>query len=285
MSITFLACEKAYEVDLSNNHDQIVVNSFISNDSLIKLHLSISGSPFSNDIKNYSVDKAIIKLTDSNGELFDVNYIEDGFYIASERATIEKKYYLSVQLDSLETIEASSIIPKNYSINLLEKKEVINSDGVKNLEISMTLENSVNKYLVIRHIVDKKVLSLAKDTVSYSDTIWIYGEDSIFDTQLPDYSVKKMIFSKLENDLNKIKFYSYDGFIKESNLISGISKFEILSCSEDYYKYQKELQLYNWNSSNISSSIINSVSLYSNIEHGLGIFAGFNKVIVRDTFK
>ncbi len=73
--------------------------------------------------------------------------------------------------------------------------------------------------------------------------------------------------------------------MKDENLIEGISYFQIFSCSKDFYDYQKSLQLFKWNQEQNSTSIINPASVYTNIENGLGIFAGYDKQIIINKFK
>lgn len=282
-SLAFISCERNYEIDTSQYQNELVLNSFFTVDSTISIKLSISNSPYSNN-SNQSVRLANVTLFASDGSYYTMDYLNNGIFLSNIYPKIGLTYKLVGSLSDYGKIESTSYVPKKLHVKSFEKKNIINQDGEKNLELEIEFEKDSNKYVVIRHIVEKTVVSLNKDTIGYRDTVLIQGLSESFESILPDYSVHKIILAKI-GDFSSLKFLSYDGFKKYDNLIKGISKFEIYSCSKDYYEYQKDLQLYNWNNANVNSSIINSNGLYSNISNGLGIFAGFNKIIVTDTFK
>lgn len=52
---------------------------------------------------------------------------------------------------------------------------------------------------------------------------------------------------------------------------------EVVGMSEDYYKYQKS---YINQVTNLSNPFSSTIEVYSNIENGVGIFAGYNRQMI-----
>ena len=286
LPIFFSSCEKEYVPDVDLYKDVIVLNSFISPDTNLILHLSNSNSSFS-AIDILPILNAQIYL-ETQDSLITTNfyYLGKGNYISDYVPIINNNYKINVSHENFINVISESYIPKNVIVDSYYSEVKTNSENDNVLESRFSISYDKEVYLIFRHIVDKKYLSIYQDTISYTDTVWIQRVDDLFESLLPNYAINNILFTHLkEGGRTNIFLQSRDGFVKDEQLISGTSIFEIFTCSEDYYKYQKSLQIYNWNKEDNNSSIVNPSSIYNNIENGLGVFAGFNKIVLTNKYK
>ena len=293
-TLTFLfctllfSCEKEYIIK-DYPKPRLTVNCFFNNDSFLTIRLTTTKNPYLHDnilpVKNAKISISYFKNGENNViDNFDND--NDGNYSISVKPLINTTYHLVVTDSVYGEVKAKGYIPNNLKIDSLKSRIDVNNENEKVLKTSLFLNIKDSSFVLIRHIVRKKILSLNKDTIEISDTAWLDTNDDKFKNVLPESAINKNLFAKLNNpNDNELTFESYDGFKKDDNLIEGISYFEVIEGSEDYYKYQISKVLYNWNKTENLSSIVDPVSFYSNIEGGFGAFAGYRKKVIQQNFK
>jgi len=284
LSITFLSCERAYDVDDIKKNSLLVLSSFFMPDSNLIVQLSSSRNPYFDEAQD-SLINIKLKLINKKDTFSDFVSGSNGSFILNESLEKNVMYSIIVNCDNFKKISASSFIPEKFDSLSFTKQLIVNSENENNIKFVIKSSKVSNSFLILRHIILKTV-KINDELISFKDTAWIQPFSDGFEQILPTYASTKTLFSNIFRENEEISFLSYDGFdINNSNLIKGISVIELFSCSEDYYNYQKDLTRYNWNNKNINSSIINTSSIFSNVKNGFGIFAGFNKYVLRDTFK
>ncbi len=283
LSIIFLSCEKNYPV--RGSEKKLVLNSVFTADSSWRLKLTNTKDPYSEDSILTISDASISIILDKNNIGF-FSHTSNGIYTTDYVPKAKDVLSIEIKKDGYEDITANTYIPRKILLRGLSKEIVVNNENEKNIRYILLGDIAENYYLIVRHIVYKESVSLNNDTIPFLDTVSIQGVSSFFENILPPYANVKCLFGfRKNNSQEKISFQSYDGFVKNENLIKGISRIEVYSCSKEYYEYQKSLVRYKWSNHDINTSIINSSELYTNVNNGLGVFAGFNKVILLDTFK
>ncbi len=278
-----LSCEKIYKPSAAKS--KLVINSnFNPLDTPWILQISKTANPYEND-EIVPILNAAVSVSSDNGLNDKFKHLSDGTYVFKYIPQAKQDYEIHIKCDGYDEVFAKSAIPDKDSISYYKKELITNQEGEKNIKFTFTDYSLKESFLIIKHIVYKEIVSLNNDTIPFLDTVWIQGVGDIFEQILPDYANTKIIFVDKKAGVKDISFQSYDGFQKDDNLIKGISEIEVCFCSKEYFEYQKSLELYKWNNKAVNTSIVNSTSLYSNIEDGLGIFAGYNKRILIDTFK
>ena len=281
MYISLISCEKNYTVEPSKS--KLVLNSFVSPQTKWSIKLSTTKSPYYDNIIQNVQNASISVLSGGSGIGF-FKYEGNGIYTTDYIPKANDILEVKVDKEGFKEISASSSIPRSILLYGLSKEFVINSDNEKNVKYTF-YGSSPCDYLIIRHIVYKESVSLNNDTIPFIDTVSIVGVGDIYEDVLPSYANTKILFIKKKSFAPAISFQSYDGFIKNDNIVRGISTIEVLTCSKEFYDFQKSSTLFKWNNREVNTTIINSSGLYSNVNNGLGIFAGFNKRILLDTFK
>lgn len=285
--IIMFSCEREFPVSDFNETDKLVVNCFISSDSTLDLKLTRTRSPYSSGNTFIDYDKCTIDLIDSGNR--NIEFVRSGNtnkFDLKEKLTTGQKIKIFVRYPDLESVSSETILPELIKKVTYYGNVKVNEENEQVLSNRFVIDPGNNKYMIFRHIVNKKVITLAGDTITYSDTSWINNISENIMSVLPGNAVNTVLFAKLEaNTENYVEFDSYDGFIKESNLIEGYSSFELLTCSEEYFKYMNTLQQYNWNRGEEDNYIILPVNIFSNIKDGYGIFAGFTMNTLKIKFK
>lgn len=286
MLIAFISCEKVYDTKVDIKDRILVLNTTFAKDSSWQIKLSSTKSPFIlNDIDIIS-DAQIVVQDENNVIINDFYFENQGKYYTSNHLVEKKNYKITVFHNDFKPISSESSIPPKVLVDSISFSTTNTSENEKVLKTNFQISTSFDGYLMIEHIVKKKVLSISNDTISYVDTIWIQDSGDDFEKILPEYAQNQELFLDYKFTTNKtFSFLSFDGFVKDDNLIEGISYFEFFSCSKEFFEYQKSIQLFQWNQEQNNSSVINPSSVYTNIENGLGIFAGYNKQIIINKFK
>ncbi|MGE5356115.1 MAG: DUF4249 family protein [Deltaproteobacteria bacterium] len=281
------SCERPFPVDNYSEPDKLVLNCFIDSDSTLQLDLSKSSSPYNEFKPHLQQSNAVLTLKDEKGQKINLTRQENSnLYKTGNKLKNGEIYSMNVEFEGFEDIRAYSLFPENVSDYSYSGQVIVNDDNQKVLYSKFSFNPNQNKYLIIRHTLKKKLISIKGDTVTYTDTSWVNPKSNNIEHVLPQNAVNKLLFVNIKGDGPEIvEFESYDGFEKNDNLIEGYSYFELISCSEQYYKYLKSLLQYYWNKNSADPGVFTPVTVFSNVENGHGIFAGFSTVIIEKKYK
>ena len=282
--IFLTSCEVDYKPE-APQEQRLVVESLFSPDTSMQLLVSLTQSPYEELKDPVLPDNIHITLNEDNKKSYDDFELIDNYFLLKDFFPSKGHYYnITVTSDNYKSVSAKSYIPENINLTSLNTGLGIDANGTRILNVNFEVEQDTVQYLIIRHIVNKKVLSLQNDTIEYRDTAWLESQNKIFEDVLPATATNKLLFAKI-NTGGTYSFYSYDGYYSDANLIHGQSEFEFISCSKDYYEYMKSLIVLKWNKTLDNNSIVSPISLYSNVKNGFGIFAGYNMQYVKKEFK
>lgn len=267
------ACEMVVEIDMPQYDSQLVVNSFFHSNNQFEVHISNSlGILDTGTFDN--IENATIEILE-NGQVISVlRHIRNGNYRSLRRvyASAGLTYSLRVEASGYESVSAFDAIPVAIPIisaTLKDSVYVGELDGtyaettikfndpasVNNfyvIEIYQWSSRNGNWYSIFLSSIDP---SVANDQVSSR----ILFSDVIFDGKIYDL---KVYFSNYILTQNPMLFVRLN------------------SISEAYYNYNKSFKLHQ---QNMGNPFAEPVQVYTNIENGLGIFAGYSydEVLVR----
>lgn len=285
--IFIVSCEKEFPVSDYREKDKLVLNCFITNDTTFEMSITKTKSPYSIGNTDIDYDKCKIELFDQNNRAISfVRNTNSNLFEVNEKLLSDQYYSIYVSYPGFEMIGSETWLPGPVNMISYTGTVHLNTENEQVLSNRFVINPGNNKYMIIRHIVNKKAISISGDTISFTDTSWISNTSQNIMSVLPANAVNTLLFAQLKkNEQNYLEFDSYDGFDKENNIIEGYSTFEFISCSEDYYKYISTLEQLNWNKNKDDSTILLPMNLFSNIKNGYGIFAGFAKTIHKIKYK
>ncbi len=262
---SFQSCKKVIEIDLPPTDAKVVVNSFFTDDSPIKVHLSKSIGVLDNSIPECN-DATVILLI--NNVKTDTLYPYEGYYYSHVLAEIGKNYSLIISVPGMDSVLCEDIIPKKTLIQscTLTGLVMTDEDGflINELQLDFRDPAGPNFYEVELTGENKMGIWFKKN----SDPI-------ITSTGLLDYNPGTLIFTDKLFDGKSCSIKIYYAITPGG----GDYKLKITfrSISESYYRYKEKQFAYLFSLENdIFSGMSDPIQLYSNIKGGYGIFAGYS---------
>lgn len=275
------ACEKTIPLDIKDVKKKVVVNSLFFADSIIDVKLSASAQIAAGQHTN-PIQNAIVQLY-KNGELVEeLQEISMGQYKSTHRAEIESAYTLDVNT-SLGHVSATSTVPQPVQVIKLDTVQIANLvfeswiglERVYNMKLTFVDPPEANFYIL---------RVTARDSATDDPYVYIPGGIFYYETDYNAHGneidtellVNTYIYLKLpDEEFNGTeKTYSF-GF-KPYNYGPGLLfSLEIYSLDAHFYHFINTLDIYDWVMYDFFSEPIN---VHSNVEGGLGIFAGATAV-------
>lgn len=278
---SLFSCSEKIELDIPDSEPQIVVFSLMKPDSLINVRLSMTLPMLS--IEPFAiVTNAEVQLLANGIFIENLQLIGDSIYKSSIPAQAEVNYEIYIDVPGFEQIHASATIPElvNITTGIIEPDVNYNHQMAhyeSEVEISFYDPPNIDNYYQV---------SFYSHSTSYYNEVWfMHSKDPIIinEGDLQFYtgisSIKSLVFSdKLLNEQTDVRFLIYL-FFRDS-----VDPFVIFrSINRDYYKFHKSQirQAFNLNIGRfdaINMFLVNNPNdLYSNIENGIGIFAGYSE--------
>ena len=285
-----LGCIKEFNVTPPTLPQKVVVNSLFCPDSILKINISLSES-IENEIQ--FVENAHIKLYKNDVFLQNVNYDQNGWYNSLYHPIENAKYKIEVTVPGHDPVWAESSIPKKSSISkytceFLEGYEL--EWGMKNSEtiIEFQDEQNIENYYELAFFSDNNGIS--KQSFSLNPPYYNVNDISIKSDSDLDFKPQQYYFSDVlfSNEIKQIKL-NYFGSGYYDDLINEFITFPVylslLNVSPEYYNFRKSWtkHVYNQNTDiHIDDPIIllfkgDPIEMYTNVNGGYGIFAGYNQ--------
>lgn len=234
-------------------------------------------------------DQHTVFYSNPNLSDFDVTPVD------LEIAPTGKQNFIRFRFYSLNTAKIISYVITNNTIDTLRVKQ-FPEDFLA--ELSTLIGSYINAYEIDIKVFYNIMLKYNLTYDQYLDTVFpaiekietgardenTYETDLIFSNSSWLSNVSRdtyNVMGELSQTQNASLFVSY--YPAMNKKASGSKTYneeywlELVSMSEDYYKYQKS---YINQVTNISNPFASPIEVYSNIENGVGIFAGYNRQMI-----
>jgi hypothetical protein len=241
-----------------------VLNGIIGNDSLIKVNLSYTGRINDSSFDKEDAARVIISTTDGIDSLVNQS---DGFYLSSLIAEPGKIYNCFVNIRDEFALASCDTIPPLPVLTevVFNPFACVDQEGstYPSVEISFANNPDISSYYEIKiwlfnYNVDEANLINITDPVLLNEGL-----------PLPLFSNKLITSDKYAMTINYNSGSSYNNmpFI-----------IELRAVSRNYYNYVRSKYIYELGRYPEFGDVAVPQSLYSNIENGYGIFAGYSNV-------
>ena len=270
------SCQKVIDIELPETDPKIVVNSFFTDNSRIKVHLSKSIGILESTAPDITDASVVLR---EKGVIIDTMYLESGYYYSHILAERNNKYTLEVTTPGIKSVFCEDIIPEKTVL-----QSCIYTDSVLFDEYA----NPINELkLDFQDVTGPSFYEIeleAKDVIqNYKIVTWfVHNSDPVItSTGLLDYNPRTLIFTDkmFEGKHCSVTIY----FANDPYPIYDL-KISFRSVSESYYKYKEKQFAYLYSlHQDIFNGMSEPINLYSNITGGYGIFAGYSsdeKVII-----
>ena len=277
------SCRKEVEINLPKPENKIIINNLFSSDSVFKVRVSTLQGMFDNSPS--VINNAEVKLFINTAFSQNLTSMGNGAYKSdSIRPITGTEYKIMVSIPNYPTATTSCIMPKNKILLEMTKRKDsvgVNEKGEYYSEATILFTDPIeeNNYYEIRMAL---IDSLNSGKLYYNLSN-LFGNDPVIDNENDiQYNPPFILFS---DDLINGKKYNLkfnyiptiDHYSEPANKNYKIV-IQFNSISEEYYKYKKKL-IRHFSAQN--SSIwepSEPAQMYSNVQGGYGIFAGYCSV-------
>ncbi len=288
MACLFLisSCEKEIDIKLSQKEKKIVINSFFNNEEFLHVNISSNQPSTDGDTVDF-IQNACVLLYDNDIFLDTLRWLSGGDYVSDKVIPgISIPYKLKVEVPGLSTATTDvSRIPvnvKHFSVDTSSYVDKISGKLVRHIRLKFKdIENTANYYLLYmvwegtRYEYDMD--STIADSVKTYGKVRDYGQGQgiiVPYTGKLFFSDELMEGDTIERD---IYFAQKIGGTDPASFNNLMAYINLCTISEEYYLYAKS---YADQSFAIDFSLfVEPVSVFSNINNGYGIFAGYGQCI------
>ncbi len=299
ITLFLFSCQKELEIELPDFEQKPVVNCLFATDTNFVLNISHSISL--NDSMKVEIANAKCYLFSENQLIDSFRYVSDGYYKSNIKPEHRKYYKLKIITPQFGEVSSTSYVPANVQILNTEQQNFAvsvpdySSDASENmpfnrLSITFTDDASVNNYYELKIMVKRFWNDSLHD--SYMENAYLYCYDNVVKNEdILDYEPNIFVFSdSLFNGQTKtIDFLYKPSWISWANGNSNgnISYFygdyrlyyKFRSISKEMYDFRKSLIRHVYNQQTDDFQVFGDpVPMFSNINNGLGVFAGYTEV-------
>ena len=291
---TLISCRKLVTGNLPDMDSQIVVNSLFCANEKIKLHLSLTGGFDSTELAD--LNNALVILKEDNSIKDTLKSIGNGFYQSSFEPVQNHKYSCQVNYKNYNTLIGITELPPQQEIIEYEHINYAGKDeeGVIYPAVNLKFTNDASIILyyeiIIKLIVDNRDYIWNEEPKRWDevpDTILTIPE--LINITTPALLSNGLPIAVFSNELIKDKQHTITLNYKTGSYYSDNTGHytdlhplvvELRTISYEYFRFVNQLYLYEQGRyPTVFGDVARIFPLYSNIENGYGIFAGYTKCI------
>ncbi|MEA1878225.1 MAG: DUF4249 family protein [Bacteroidota bacterium] len=284
--ISFLGCKDLVNENFEAVDPVQVVNSFLIQDSAVKIHVSMIRGLDDKEIELISNANVFLIV---DGEWTEkLSYHFDGYYKGLTIVEAGRKYSCVVELNGFKEIFCEDSIPFPYELTGIEhiNNAAINYEGIKIPAIEFTFKNEPNEVRYGQFVIHlltnqgteyeswrKGFIQETVDPVLLSEglNIQVFSNENITGNEYTMHVNYNTGSSSCGDDSCWVELYPV--------------VFELRSISENYYNYLRQLKLYEKGRFPDFGGLSYGVfPLHSNVSNGYGIFAGYSTVYTDTIF-
>ena len=302
------SCEKVVDLNIPEHTPMLVVNGMLDTDSIPSIFISSSQGAFSNNpIPGCILDANVLLYEDDvllGQMMLDANQVdtfmilEDSWYGQINTESISyytydinpkagSTYSIDVSHTDYESVYATTTIPNN--IELIDFNVIDNASdtSIYNATLNVVFQDNANQnnYYRIRLFLQTEGEYWEQDSSDYEvvrkrSSLPLYSNDPSLSQGIPwdgyTFSGRTALFN--DNLFNgQEKEISFDMEYKLAGIEYGDSLFlQFTSFSEEAYNYFNSIELNR--DQFISPFGTEPVPVFSNVENGIGLFAGGNSM-------
>jgi hypothetical protein len=265
--LVFASCERDANVDLPQIDPKMVVSCFITPGAdWVEARVTLTDPVFgsSNQSDPYvPLAGAEVTLISGNLEMplpFDANF---QLYMATTdvfEILAGASYQLRVEHPDYPTLTSTTTVPNSYPIihefALLDRDSVTTSfeSTIRyRTKARWSLQSGISKYYVVKH---RRLVTYDEGGFQYTNT-----------EPLADFFFDNASNEQMVEDIWTSQVPYYEG---SAPPFSSVHELFVVNASEEYYRFHQTIQ-----NISLGNPFAEPTLVYSNIEGGLGIFAGY----------
>lgn len=263
-----ISCRTEVNQDFPNFEKKTVLNSIIIADSIIQAHVSLTDT--------FGGDSAIASLTNAQVLLFKnsicidtLQYKSNSIYTSKYTAEIGATYTYKINILGFEQMQAMQLLPKNpriISTKYIQHAGKDEEGNISAVDVSFAVNPNIPQYF--------EILLTVWDGDNPVNIGKINSSDSVYLAE----GIPINIFSN--NIIRSDSIYTMRIEYSTSHIWTQKYIVKLRALSKDLYIYKRQEYLYmQGRYPEFSFSAIIPSQLYSNVQGGYGIFAGYSETL------
>ncbi|MBI1265908.1 MAG: DUF4249 family protein [Cryomorphaceae bacterium] len=261
--LALVSCEKEIPFDGDLSAQKVVLNCYIGAGELaVYAEVSRTETVLSDEPLTF-VSNAVVQLFDGSTLIGTFTSLGEGRYVLNYTPEAGKTYNIKCADPLLGEVQAETTVPNNVALEVVNVEIADDLEGKIDIDIRFEDGASEDDFYHLLLYTDfggqPNLLSFEtqeeflRNTDELSENSFFYFDDCLFDDNSftsQSVDIRFTAFALLETD----------------------NRIQLVHVSSDYFNYRKSLKLATDASGNPFSQ---PVQIYSNIQGGLGIFAGY----------
>ena len=285
MPLIWVSCVKEVDIPIEYTDPKLVVNGLFNTDSLWEVEISISQYIYDNSSIPL-IDDAQVTISASTGNSFALINQGNGLYTSQvEKPQTGEVYTIDVSHSNYVNVRASNQLPTEIAIQNIDWQQQLVVSGELYRKINITFQDGPeDDYYMIRLAatfweLEYDPLTGQKDSVLVRFPLYFFSQSPAVENGSANDPQPSITF---KDDLFNGSQYTIDLLVEEYLFTEEKESLEAIQIStskisEEFYWYETSYQAYL--SSRDNKFFTQPVQVYTNIENGLGIFAGYNTKI------
>ncbi len=290
------SCET--EVDFNiKSQNLLVVNSILSPDSIIQVHISRSQN-LSDSSETISLNNAQVCIYKDSTFIEDLDFSGDGTYKSSFTPTAKANYTIQAESEDLTSVCATTTILAKTEIDtvITLAQEFLDYSSNRCLQLTFSDDGTTNNYYFLKlegfeinYEYDEETDEPIDSTVLFTDLRFVLNDPLISST---DNSSSSAIINSIlgtyesgNNDKYWLAFsdiningttHTIELYVLDGPHVTKATPLNIYleTIHQDYYYYLQSIS--NTNTFLESATSGSTSSIYSNVENGTGLFSSAN---------
>ncbi len=297
--VIIISCQKEVYLEIKSDN-VIVVNSILSPDSLILVHVSKS-QDLNDSSQEINLNNADVSIYGDSSYPNDLLLQSDGLYVSNFTPTAGVNYTIEVNSEPLSFVTSTTIIPDKPVIENVYVEDKLFQDFNFCLKITLKEDGSVSNYYRLKlrgYVVEYDYTTIDPETGNYhilnerfSDVLFFINDPKIsISNNNSSSEIINSILGTYETGLDVVNWIAFS----DQNINGSIHTIELyvvdnINLSEDKPLYieletiNQDYYYYLYSISNTNSYLVDQIStnnsVFSNIENGAGIFSATNMAI------
>lgn len=282
LSLVWVSCEKEVDIPIEYTEPKLVVNGLFNTDSLWEVEVSISQYIYESGSIPL-IDDASVTITNSAGSSFSLINQGSGLYTSlTEKPATGEVYTLNVSHSDYDNVSSSNQVPADIIIQSMDWQQQVVVGGDVYKKINITFQDGPEEdYYMIRLAASYWDLEYNPLTGQLDSALSFYPmyffsqspavENGSANDLQPSITFKDELFNGNQYTIDLlVDEYYFNG---EKETVESI-QISVSKISEEFYWYETSYQAYI--ASRNDKFFTQPVQVYTNIENGLGIFAGYS---------
>ncbi|HEY5825753.1 MAG TPA: DUF4249 domain-containing protein [Cyclobacteriaceae bacterium] len=271
-----VTCSTVEDVDIGLDKPKLVVNSLFSVDSVWRVRVTNTVNIVDNPMGHgffQNIQDAVITLYDENNLLIeklelkpDQNYTTS--YRSKKYPEQGKRYTIHVDVNNQPTLKATSSVPERVSIKSVSvDSSQVDSKGEMILDLTFNDPSGIENFYLVK-IIEEGYYVRNNDTLRSLNNVYFNPVDPVYQENISSHGafLNDHLFEGKELNFKLSLRQNYSTAIKKKR------KVILFTLTSTYYQYviSHELQR-----NSTDDPLAQPALIFSNVENGLGIFAGY----------